>query len=102
LKTALREIIEKKDGQEVFAGYTTEWAVPLRGLGAPLARRKGNAYQMEGHRFLAFGGEWVITRDPKTGQEGVGWYHSVPDSTKGWFVEVLLEGHVWEFKGTAP
>jgi len=99
LKTAVREILERKDGQEVFAGYTTEWAVPLSGLGAPMERRKGRAYQLEGHRFRAFGGEWAIARDPKTGKEDGAWYHSVPDSTKMWFVDVLLEGHVWEFRG---
>lgn len=99
LKTAVRERFEQKDREEVFAGYTTEWAIPLSGLGAPLERRKGRAYQLEGHRFRAFGGEWAITRDPKTGKEDGAWYHSVPDSSKMWFADVILEGHVWEFKG---
>ncbi len=96
LKTAVREMRDEAGGTNRYAGYTTEWALPLAGLGAPLDRRGSDgAYRLDGHRFRAFGGEWRMD-----GSEAA-FYHSVPGSDKQWFVDTLLCGHVFEFKPAA-
>jgi hypothetical protein len=93
LKTAVRNVFDVKGATNRYAGYTTEWAVPLAGLGAPLDRRnKDGVYRLDGHSFRAFGGEWRMT-----GSEAP-FYHSVPGSEKQWFVDTLLVGHVFVFR----
>jgi len=97
LKTAVRDLLDVKGATNRYAGYTTEWAVPLAGLGAPLDRRnKHGGYRLDGRLFRAFGGEWRMT-----GSEAP-FYHSVPGSEKQWFVDTLLVGHVFVFKDSVP
>jgi hypothetical protein len=91
LKSAVHEKTRKDGDKDVYAGYSAELRLPLKGLGADITKHGKDGFQLQGGTFRLFAAEARANKTPV-------YFHSIKGMTQGWFHDQLVNGQHWVFK----